>query len=207
MSTEAEADTSPPLLGVCVLITGAAGETGRDVARALSLMGANLHLADTNETALVEAVRAFRDDARGGIKLHISDVAERVDVEVLAMDCEDADILVHLSGDLAAADNDDLESDEAATRAWKQRVLGGKMLASGMDPDVTDKDRCLLVFPLFPDDGGLHPRMANAALGALAQALSESMPAVTAMAAAFESAEAIAENIRAWVLGETGKSG
>ena len=187
-----------PLRGITVLITGAARETGRNAARVLSALGANLHLSDNNETALIDAARTFHENAQGGIKLHVADVGERVDVEALAMDCEDADVLLHLAGDFPDKGADDLESNEAEKRAWNRRVFGAENLTAEMDPETTGKKRILFLLSLFPKTDAVRPRMADAALAALAEQLNAAGGAITAEAKNFDDADAIAARICVW---------
>ena len=201
--TDTEDSPSLPLRGITALITGAAGKAGQETARALSLLGANLHLADTNETALVEATRTFHQDAKGGIKLHVADTAERVDMEALSMDCEDADVLVHLAGDFPDEDEIDMKSDAAVRRAWNRRVFGAENLTIEMSPDATGKTRILFLLPLLPEGGGVRPRMANAALKVLAEHLSNENPAITTEAKIFDDPDAIAARILGWVKKES----
>lgn len=197
-----EPETSPlPLLGVTVLITGAASEGGRETARALSVMGANLHLADTNETELIEATLTFHENAKGGIKLHVADIAEHVDTEVLAMDCEDATVIVHLAGIYPDTENtDDVESKEQLSRAWDRRVIAADRLARELAGGFDDEANLFLLLPFVPESGGVQAKMANAALETLAKEHAGEATGLKIQACPFYAPDALVGLILEWVL-------
>lgn len=200
MSSEPET-SSLPLLGVTVLITGAADKSGRETARALSVMGANLHLADINETALIEATLTFHGNAKGGIKLHVADMAEHVDTEVLAMDCEDATVIIHLAGTFPEGkDTGDLDVDEQLRHAWARRVIAADRLARELASGFDDEANTFLLLPLVPESGGVQAKMANAALETLAKEHAGENAGLKIEACPFYAPDALVGLILEWVL-------
>ena len=195
--TETPPDT--PLKGLTVLITGAADVQGMAIARVLGILGANLHLADGDEAALIEATRAYRDETRGGIKLHTAQLDRAVGLEALAMECEDADVLIHAAG---AFPNDGEE--DATRRAWTKRVLGALPLITEAASGFEDRDRGLVLLALparLETCKTPHPAMAAAALRALCEdetTRNELPDGVTLETVEAGTPDAIAARVRDW---------
>lgn len=98
--------------GRWALITGACEETGREAAHALAGHGVNLHLVDTNGGELT----AFADEIENSFDVetecHVMDLREQLNAEILALECDNADILIVCPGPapmggLMELDNDD----------------------------------------------------------------------------------------------------
>jgi short-subunit dehydrogenase len=94
------------------LIAGACEETGRQAAHALARHGVNLHLVDINGSEL----NALNDEIERSFDVesecHVMNLCENLNAEVLALECDDADILIVCPapapmGGLMELENDD----------------------------------------------------------------------------------------------------
>ncbi len=94
------------------LIAGACEETGREAAQALARHGVNLHLVDTNGGELT----AFADEIENSFDVetecHVMNLREHLNAEVLALECEDADILIVCPGPVPMGGLMELDDDD-----------------------------------------------------------------------------------------------
>jgi len=97
------------LSGNVALIVGASSELGLAVAKRLAAEGCGLHLADANETVLEEVVEALGLDDDNEPETHPTDLSDAINAAALALECEEANILVNTVPSPPAGTIDDLD--------------------------------------------------------------------------------------------------
>lgn len=162
------------LEGRCALVTGASRGFGLAVAGVLAAAGCRLHLAARREAGLA-AAKASLVATGTVIDLHPADLSEPVNASVLALECDDADILVNAAGCIRPASADHFPIREWR-ETWALKVLGTEALSREMAQIMARRGgggilTLLAPAPAEPDPGYIHAAMANAALRALSEAL------------------------------------
>lgn len=160
------------------LITGATGPIGLAIARALAEEGCALHLADRDEAALAGTADVLREAFGVDIEVHPANLRDRVEVDVLALGCDDVDILVICPGKA-------LEDDPEGTvgEGWEDVVFGPADLMREMASIMTERgEPGLIVAVTLPDNGTLATRAANGVLRITAEHLDDAPNRVLALA-------------------------
>jgi NAD(P)-dependent dehydrogenase (short-subunit alcohol dehydrogenase family) len=111
------------LRGKTVLITGASRGIGAAAAEAMAEEGCNLHLAARSESDLEALAERLKKAHDVGTVIHAVDLRKSADIERLASDAGDIDILINNAGDIPGGSLDRI--DEATWRhAWDLKVFG-----------------------------------------------------------------------------------
>lgn len=111
------------LSGKSALITGASKGIGLAVANALAAEGVNLHLASRSEPALQAAADAIEANHGVDVDIHPGDLSQAVNIEALAMECGDVDILINNAGAIPGGPLENLDM-EAWRKGWELKVFG-----------------------------------------------------------------------------------
>jgi NAD(P)-dependent dehydrogenase (short-subunit alcohol dehydrogenase family) len=111
------------LRGKHVLITGASKGIGACAAEAFAAEGCNLELAARSKDLLEALARRLEQSHRAVVNVHAADLRNPADIERLARDAAEIDVLVNNAGDIPGGN---LEAvDEASwRRAWDLKVFG-----------------------------------------------------------------------------------
>lgn len=104
----------PKLAGRSALIAGATGGFGLAAAQLLAAEGCRMHLAAKNGEALERAAADLAD--RYGVETEAlpTDLSDTINAAVLALDCQDVDILINAFGSLPGGDLESLDGED-----WK----------------------------------------------------------------------------------------
>ncbi len=159
----------PPLKGRRALVTGAAHGVGLTLAGALAEAGCSLDLADGDARALRKAAAGIRESFGTEVETHPMNLTERLNPEVLALECEDADFVVIAPlaaprGTLASLNEEDWKS------AWERTVMVPVNLIREICETMEERGEGLIAVVLEPADPAAEAeRIAGcAATGALA---------------------------------------
>ena len=162
------------LSGHAVLIAGGAGGLGFALGMALAAEGCELHLADTDETALEEAGEAITDLYDIVLEEHPTDLSESVNAAVLALECEDAGIVVNTIGSAPGGALESLEAEDWRD-GFELRLFGAVNLCREMLESMTERGSGVIVNVGLPEADGdperICPLTVNAALAAFSTAL------------------------------------
>ena len=111
------------LRGKRVLITGASKGIGAAAAEAFAEEGCHLRLAARSGDALKALAERLRSKHQVGATVHAVDLRNPADIENLAKDASDIDILINNAGDIPGGSIDKI--DEPTWRhAWELKVFG-----------------------------------------------------------------------------------
>ncbi len=111
------------LAGRDALITGGSRGIGLAVARALAAEGCAVHLAGRGEQDLEEAATAIRREFGVAAEIHPTDLSQMMNVEALALECEDVDVLVNNAGAIPVGTLEAVD-DDLWRQAWELKVFG-----------------------------------------------------------------------------------
>lgn len=161
------------LSGRCALIAGRGD--GLPVAEALARRGCALHLSAADDPTLHVAAARLSEDYGVEVEVHSADLTESVNAEVLALECEDADILINVPGALPSGA---IEKIDSATwqRMWQQELFGMICLTREVYETMADKGRGTIINFIgiaghLPDGDNICDATGSAALAMLTRSL------------------------------------
>ncbi len=174
MSGDINQTTNGPLAGKRALITGAAGGMGLLAARALAQTGAGLVIAGRNAQAMETVAATLGGDFNVEVEVEVSNPANAVDAEALAMAAADANIFVSCSGNLPRGRLGAVGAMDWG-RSWQAAVFGPINLIREMWSHMCDTPGALVVViidsSMTPDLNDACATAAGGALMALVEAL------------------------------------
>ena len=157
------------------LIAGACEEAGREAAHALARHGVNLHLMDTNGGELAALTDEIEHSFDIETECHVMDLREHLNAEVLALECDNADILIVCPGPAPMGGLMELDDDDWR-KGFESRVTATISLVREFYETLQERGAGTIVLDLSlpePDlesDTILHST-AGGALSALVHAL------------------------------------
>ena len=105
------------LSGNVALVTRASSGCGLAIAMRLAQEGCALHLTDSNETDLEEALEAIGIDDENEPETHPTDISDAINAAALALECEEVNILINTLPAPPSGGIDDLDHDD-----WLQAI-------------------------------------------------------------------------------------
>ncbi len=105
------------------LVIGAAHGIGLAIAKRLAAEGCGLHLADGNETDLEEAIEAIGLDDDNEPETHPTDISDAINAAALALECEEANILINTMPSPPTGGIGDLDDDDWR-QTFEESILG-----------------------------------------------------------------------------------
>ncbi len=158
--------------GKTALITGAASGAGLAAARALAAAGCALHLADGNQAALEAAARSLveslGEDEQVEIEIHPADLGETVNIEALALECDEVDMVIIAQGFLPAGALEEIDGDDWQ-EGWKLSFFSTLIFMREMLESQCDRGHGLIAILMT---GALEAKADNIFRAALNAALS-----------------------------------
>jgi short-subunit dehydrogenase len=106
---------SGKLTGHSALIAGASSPMGLATAKLLAAEDCQLHMADSNEQALDLGVTEISTLYEVDVEPHLTDLTEPINIAVLALECQHANILINALGSTAKGSINDLEHEDWTT--------------------------------------------------------------------------------------------
>ncbi len=150
------------------LIAGACEEAGREAAHALARHGLNLHLMDTNGGELNALTDEIEHSFDVETECHVMNLREHLNAEVLALECDNADILIVCPGPVPMGGLLELDDDDWR-KGFESRVTATISLVREFYETLQDRGAGTIVLDLSPPEPGLDydTIMHSAAGGAL----------------------------------------
>ncbi|MHA1598576.1 MAG: SDR family NAD(P)-dependent oxidoreductase [Alphaproteobacteria bacterium] len=153
----------------CALVAGGSSGLGLAVARTLASEGCDLHLAGRGEDRLEDAVDALEEDFAVDIETHATDLSDAINAAALALECDDAGILVNVFGGTPAGGILDLE-DEDWRQGFELKVFGTINLCREMFQALGETSAGVIVNVGCPS-GDICNHTVNAAVTAFSENL------------------------------------
>lgn len=157
------------------LIAGACEEAGREAAHALARRGVNLHLMDINGSELTALTDEIEHSFDVETECHVMDLRERLNAEVLALECDNADILIVCPGPAPMGGLMELDNDDWR-KGFESRVTATISLVREFYETLQDRGAGTIILDLSPPEPDLESdtilhSTANGALAALIKVL------------------------------------
>ena len=102
------------LVGYTALVTGLSNPLGFEMAKFFATEGCRLHMADYYEQPLKDCLRKFTELYKVDAEIHQIDLSEAINISVLALECQEANIIINTFKDPKQGDISQLELDD-----WK----------------------------------------------------------------------------------------
>ena len=83
------------LIGKKILIIGLSNPISITLGDILTKLGCQLHLADTSDKILKESATFIKKQNGITVEIHPTDLSEQINIAVLALECEDVDIIIN----------------------------------------------------------------------------------------------------------------
>lgn len=165
------------LTGKSALVAGGSDGVGLTIARALAADGCALHLAAAGAAGLASAAEELRSAFDVGVEVHSDDLTQIVNVEALALECEDVDILINAAGTVPAGGIGKVDA-ERWHRAWEIRVEGAVNLTRELYDSMCERGAGVVITVLDRQRRSIDPdhicvSTCNAALSAFTQTLGQ----------------------------------
>ncbi len=165
------------LTGKSALVTGGGDGVGLTIARALAADGCALHLAADEAAGLAAAAGELRAAFDVGVEVHQDDLTQIVNVEALALECEEVDILIHTAGRVPAGGLGKVDA-ESWHRAWEIRVEGAVNLTRELYDSMCERGAGVVITVLEKQRRSIDPdhicvSTCNAALSAFTRTLGQ----------------------------------
>jgi len=163
------------------LIAGACEEAGREAAHALARHGVNLHLADTSGGELNALADEIDHSFEVDTECHVMDLTEHLNAEVLALECDNAGILVICPGPVPEGTLIKLDTDDWR-KGFESRVMATIALVREVYETLQERGSGIIILDLSPHISGATPgppaetilhSTAGGALSALVHVLQE----------------------------------
>ncbi len=133
------------------LIAGACEEAGREAAHALARHGVNLHLMDTNGGELAALTDEIEHSFDIETECHVMDLREHLNAEVLALECDNADILIVCPGPAPMGGLMELDEDDWR-KGFESRVTATISLVREFYETLQDRGAGIIVLDISPPD-------------------------------------------------------
>ena len=163
------------LAGKSALIAGGSDGVGLTIARALAADGCSLHLAAAGAAGLAAAAEEIRASFDVDVAVHQDDLTQIVNIEALALECEDVDFLINAAGTVPSGGIGEVNA-ESWHRAWEIRVEGAVNLTRELYDSMCERGAGVVITVLEKQRRSIDPdhicvSTCNAALSAFTQTL------------------------------------
>ena len=162
------------LIGKNILIIGLSNPISITLGDFLTKLGCQVHLADMSNRTLKESASIIKKQNGITVKIHPTDLSEKINIAVLALECEDVDIIINTFNSTTVNDLHELEYEQ-----WRDNL--GTTLFTAMNIaeeflENIDEQRNLIIVNVGSkvkknDDESLGAIVMNSALVALSEAL------------------------------------
>ncbi len=158
------------LRGKRALISGGAapGPWALSVAEAFARRGCAIDLAAADQDALESAAARLGERFEAEVEAHPTDLTQSVNAAVLALECEDAGILINDPGAMAAGPVEEIDA-QAWRQCWEQNINGLIGLTGEVYETMRERTEGSIVNLIssagtVPDSGNICLSTASAAL-------------------------------------------
>ena len=132
------------LVGQNALIAGCSNPIGLAAAKLLATEGCQLHMADLNEPELSHNVEEIRKLYKVGVEGHLTDLSEPINIAVLALECQQINILINTLGTPIKGDIDKLEYEDWKT-SFELTLFASINLTSEVIESLSEQEKGIII--------------------------------------------------------------
>ena len=162
------------LTGSYALIVGASSPIGITTAQLLAAEDCQLHMADTNGKALELCIAEISKLYEVVVEPHVTDLSEPINVAVLALECQHANIVINFLGEITKGSINELEEED-----WKTGFELSLFVAINLTREVLEsfyeQGSGIIINVGGVVDGDEHKNLCTISVNAAIQAFSESL--------------------------------
>jgi short-subunit dehydrogenase len=165
---------SGKLTGHSALIAGASSPMGLATAKLLAAEDCQLHMADSNEQALDLGVTEISTLYEVDVEPHLTDLTEPINIAVLALECQHANILINALGSTAKGSINDLEHEDWTT-GFELTLFAAINLTREALENLYEQGSGIIINEGGAVDGEADENLCIVSVNAALQAFSESL--------------------------------
>jgi short-subunit dehydrogenase len=165
---------SGKLTGHSALIAGASSPMGLATAKLLAAEDCQLHMADSNEQALDLGVTEISTLYEVDVEPHLTDLTEPINIAVLALECQHANILINALGATAKGGINDLEHEDWTT-GFELTLFAAINLTREVLESLYEQGSGIIINEGGAVDGEADENLCIVSVNAALQAFSESL--------------------------------
>ena len=165
---------SGKLTGHSALIAGASSPMGLATAKLLAAEDCQLHMADSNEQALDLGVAEISALYEVDVEPHLTDLSEPINIAVLALECQHANILINALGSAAKGGINDLEHEDWTT-SFELTLFAAINLTREALENLYEQGSGIIINEGGAVDGEADENLCIVSVNAALQAFSESL--------------------------------
>jgi short-subunit dehydrogenase len=165
---------SGKLTGHSALIAGASSPIGLATAKLLAAEDCQLHMADSNEQALDLGVTEISTLYEVDVEPHLTDLTEPINIAVLALECQHANILINALGSTAKGSINDLEHEDWTT-GFELTLFAAINLTREALENLYEQGSGIIINEGGAVDGEADENLCIVSVNAALQAFSESL--------------------------------
>jgi short-subunit dehydrogenase len=165
---------SGKLTGHSALIAGASSPMGLATAKLLAAEDCQLHMADSNEQALDLGVAEISALYEVDVEPHLTDLSEPINIAVLALECQHANILINALGSTAKGSINDLEHEDWTT-GFELTLFAAINLTREALENLYEQGSGIIINEGGAVDGEADENLCIVSVNAALQAFSESL--------------------------------
>jgi short-subunit dehydrogenase len=165
---------SGKLTGHSALIAGASSPMGLATAKLLAAEDCQLHMADSNEQALDLGVAEISALYEVDVEPHLTDLTEPINIAVLALECQHANILINALGSTAKGSINDLEHEDWTT-GFELTLFAAINLTREALENLYEQGSGIIINEGGAVDGEADENLCIVSVNAALQAFSESL--------------------------------
>jgi short-subunit dehydrogenase len=162
------------LIGQSALIAGLSNPIGFAISKLLAAEGCQLHMADLNEQALDNCINEISELHKVDMEAHLTDLSEPINIAVLALECQDVNIIINNLGSPATGSINQLECEDWKT-SFELTLFAAINLTKEVLENLYEQKSGIIINVISVMDGTDDENLCIISVNAALQAFSKSL--------------------------------